>query len=225
MITNKTIIRSVLLLISLLIIPNILYLLYFYKNSISENPEDWAQFATYFGGILNPIIAIFGTLILGYLSIQIGKQSSEENKNLFILEQKILAYQKLAQNLEIIEIQMFKTVDTLLINSAFKGKINSDDIVKKYVSSLEDLLLPMAELQSTLNNFPTIYGHLFKYDFDNTKYIKLIKSCEDFVAQSKNPLKNISDIDDIDVKKNRNVQKKFLDDFKNLLKVLKSELS
>lgn len=204
--------------------PNLIFVVFFFDNPISSNAYDWAQFATYFGGILNPIIAIFGTLILGYLAIQVGKQSSDENKLLFILEQRILAYQKLAQNLEKIDNQMSKGVNLLLVIGAFKKKLSTEEQVLKNLTGLEEILLPLAELQSTLNNFPIIYGHLFNYNFDNEEYLTLVNNCKAFITQSTEPLKREIN-PEIKIEPGKeNLQQKFLEDYKTFLLKLKQEI-
>lgn len=52
----------------------------FSQNGLSKDPEVWAQFGDYFGGILNPFISLLNLIILTYLSIRLVKDEDDRNK-------------------------------------------------------------------------------------------------------------------------------------------------
>jgi len=66
--------------ISFLVLVPLSYFLFFNQNELSKNPESWAQFGDFFGGILNPIISLINLIILTYLSIRLVKDENNRNK-------------------------------------------------------------------------------------------------------------------------------------------------
>jgi hypothetical protein len=58
----------------------IFYIYNFKENGVSNDPENWAQFGDYFGGILNPLISILNLIILSYLSIKLVRDEDDRNK-------------------------------------------------------------------------------------------------------------------------------------------------
>lgn len=62
-----------------LLITFICYYLRFNSNGISSDPEQWAQFGDYFGGILNPFISLVNLFVLTYLSIRLVKVDNDRN--------------------------------------------------------------------------------------------------------------------------------------------------
>ncbi len=58
----------------------VFYIIKFKNNGLSDDPEKWAQFGEYFGGILNPFFSVLNLIILAYLSIRLVKSEEERNK-------------------------------------------------------------------------------------------------------------------------------------------------
>jgi hypothetical protein len=50
------------------------YLVFFWRNGLSNDPSDWGTLGDYFGGLMNPVVS-FGTLIVAYA---VWKQQREE---------------------------------------------------------------------------------------------------------------------------------------------------
>lgn len=67
-----------------------IYIFNFKTNNISKNPQDWALFADYFGGILNPLLGILNLIILTYLTLQIVKV--EDSRNNWTLQELARPY-------------------------------------------------------------------------------------------------------------------------------------
>jgi tetratricopeptide (TPR) repeat protein len=215
---KKTVIRNIGIIVTiLLILPIGIYIINFYSNGISKNPENWGVFGDFFGGVLNPIISLIGTILLGYLTYMVSKISSEENKNLFKYEQKVIAYQKIANITSEIDYAM----DKVKIHNDFMisyGKLGKEEkAIEHYTIAMESLLITLSKLSITLNNFSINYSHLFKYDFESKEFKKLTSNSKDYFQSF--------DINNLDSIKNFNIKSDYLiNDFKGFLKKLKKEI-
>ena len=69
------------IIMTILIILNlIIFTFYFHNNNISENLSDWANFATYIGGITNIFISIMTLLVTIFIAYEISKIDEKRNK-------------------------------------------------------------------------------------------------------------------------------------------------
>lgn len=163
-----------------ILIPPIIFSIKFYAVPISNDISDWGAYGDYFGGILNPIIALVGTGILGYLSYQISKQSTDENKNLFLFEQRLFAYQRVSFLMNDIQ----KIVNKNKVNSMLVERLvelnDKENIKIQSINSYQNLLYTFSKINVELKYFPLNYSHLFKYNFSSKKYMSLLKNSHDF---------------------------------------------
>jgi hypothetical protein len=60
--------RYSLILIGLALLPTAFYVGAFWSRGISDNPADWAQFATYIAGMASPFLSIVNVLIIVYIA-------------------------------------------------------------------------------------------------------------------------------------------------------------
>jgi hypothetical protein len=217
-INKKTLNFTIIIFGICIIIPAIIYTINFWNSSLSEKPEIWGAFGDYFGGILNPIIALFGTVILGYLTYEVSKQSSDENRNLFIFQQKIVAYQKIAgmtSELDAAENKM-KIHNGLMVKLGSVG--NKEIATEQYIKAIETLLMSLSNFKIITANFSTNYGHLFKYDFESDEYKNLTKRASEYF-NSMDLLKEFKN-EDIDFK-----SEELYKQFRNFLVELKKEIN
>ena len=156
-----------------IIIPIIFYVYYFGNIEISTNTNKWAEFGSYFGGVLSPIIALFSTIILGLLTYELSKNNSTENLNLFKLQQKILAYQEISKMTS--EIHKAENNVNIYNDLMVKlGKVGEKQLAaEQYIKAMEYLTTSVSELTIRVVNFPINYGHLFKYNFESENYKNL----------------------------------------------------
>ncbi len=185
---RKIIIAGAALLLFFILLPNIVYIIKFRNLPFSENPSDWQSFATYFTGMVNPIAAIFGTLILGFLTLQVAKQGADENKGLFLLEQKILAYQNLASLLEKFEQRYESSKGFNIIHGALNDVMTQEEAVREYVQTTEKLIASIVEIRAVVNNFPIAYGHLFRYNFKSKEFEDLKNILSNYLHDIRTPL-------------------------------------
>ncbi|WP_339876138.1 hypothetical protein [Olleya marilimosa] len=169
----KTLKTIIIIFIIFIILPIIIYIANFWGMTLSESPEKWGAFGDYFGGLLNPVIAIFGTIFLGYLTYEIGKQNSNDTKNIFVYQQRMIAYQEIADLTTELDASRnkIKIHNDLMIALGKQGV--KEETVNQYIKAMESTFFPISNLKVSLYNFPIKYGHLFKYDFDSTHYRNL----------------------------------------------------
>ena len=166
------------LILLILLIGPLAYLLNFSNHPISNNSHDWGSFGDYIGGILNPIISLLSVVVLGYLTYFVYKHSSLENKNVFYLEQKTLAFQyisKLSNNIDIYKEKSSLHFDITISARKLTYTVPANEQLIKSMESIEYL----SELKVGYSNFGRNYGHLFKYDFESDDY-KLLQSSINF---------------------------------------------
>ncbi|WP_431243240.1 hypothetical protein ACQ9BO_00580 [Flavobacterium sp. P21] len=63
-----------------ILISIVFYLIQFSSNKISDDPERWAQFGDYLGGVLGTLVSILNFLVFVYLSIRLVTIEEERNK-------------------------------------------------------------------------------------------------------------------------------------------------
>jgi uncharacterized membrane protein len=215
---KQKIIALVIMFSVILIIPIIIYVYYFWNIEISKNTNKWADFGSYFGGILSPIIALFSTIILGLLTYELSKNNSNENLNLFKLQQKILAYQEIA----IMTTEFDKAENNVNIYNDLMVKLESVGerplAAEQYIKAMECLMISVSALSIKISNFPINYGHLFKYDFESQKYQKLNNKTSEYYNSMK--------ISENFNKENLNfTQDDLMREFKTFLEELKKEIN
>jgi hypothetical protein len=204
----------------LILIPITLYILFFFYNDISNNPNDWGLFGDYFGGVLNPLIALFTLIILGYLTYLVSKTNTEETKNLFFLQQRIKAYQEisvLANNIDI-SIDLVTLRNDLMCRA---GEFNiKEEIAKQYFKAMESTE-KISQLKIGIQSFEKNYGHLFKYNFSSSDFIELKESLRllyiERTAQSKKSKESIKEITLINEDRLRTLLDKFLSNLRQEL--------
>jgi len=191
---NKTNI-SILLLIS--IIPITFYFIHFFCNGISKNPEDWALFGDYVGGVSNLILGVCNIIITAYIAYLIGKVDKKRHK-----KQKELDNLRHQQSLDLQE----KLFERNLKENAYKEfniLINSNKIspyeTKEYLEYLYDF-----------------YFKISNYYFTNSHIFDSIKKCELERKTSEILNKLITDLDDFD--QNKGIYYK---DKKNMIDIFK----
>ncbi len=57
-----------------------IFLVKFHNQNISNDIANWGQFGDYFGGVLNPLLALINLVILAILSIRLVKIEDDRNK-------------------------------------------------------------------------------------------------------------------------------------------------
>jgi hypothetical protein len=155
-----------------LLLPILVYVLFFINHQFSHNPNDWGQFGGYIGGILTPIIAIITVLILGYLTYLVSKANTEEARKLFFLEQKITVY----QNISILSNNIDIVVDIVRLRNDLMCRASefaiTEEIAKQYFKAME-ATEKLSQLKIGIQHFEQNYGHLFRYDFNSSDFKEL----------------------------------------------------
>jgi len=173
---------------------------------VSNKSGDWGAFGDYLGGVLNPIIALVGTLLLAFISMKLSKDDSEEKLNYFKKEQierysyfkkeeaqrheyflsehKIKAYDMLTRKIkEYVDIE----VKCQTINILTNGNGNIERAKDELGNKAFEMILLLKELYNEILFFPLKYDHLFKYNCQSDKF----KTFEKVINDSK---KNIDEI-------------------------------
>jgi len=201
----------------------------FRSYEISNETIHWGVFGDFIGGILNPIISLANLLILGYLTYLVSKQSNIENKKLFLLQQKMLAYQDLVKN--------FKEINLLPKRmSQFKSKFNVSEAIPinkrgeffiQETFKLNEMLNVFSDFYYTLKTFDLRYGHLFEYDFDKSAFKNLLREAKNmndtFDKFQFGLTENDNNFQDLDIDTNF-FNKKYLKYLEDFINEIRSEL-
>lgn len=181
---NKKKIRPVIFIIIVLVlllfsIPTLFYILKFSKFGLSNNVEDWALFGNYLGGVLTPVISFLNLIILGYITYLVGKNSNEENKNLFDYKKKIEAYDKLTSYFPLFNATPGKIERSLdrIIDIVAQGKIPTHEM--EPVREMNELFDFYSEFYYFLFNYDIRYGHHFKYEFGCDQFQSLMETIKE----------------------------------------------
>lgn len=189
---RKFIILSIIISVSIFLIIGA-YVLNFLRYDISNEPSDWGAFSDYIGGLVNPIISIASLVVLGYLTFIISKQGNEENRMLFILEKKLIAYEEFTKHFKEINLIFKRINDTLtVVNLRRELEPEREGMhVSEGLIELSKITSTYSDFYFTLFSFNVKYGHLFKYNFSSEQYDKLLKEVSELRNRYDSISKNI----------------------------------
>jgi len=143
---NKSVIGIAIGLLILALIPVGIFMAKFYNQDFSDSGANWSEFGSYFGGILNPIIAIANVLVLTYLTLKVSE--FENNRN-----EKALQFQKDLAN-QHIKYQSFKDINALFLRishvSIDDGKLIDDNKYLKLKLEFHSIISPCVNLFNSL---------------------------------------------------------------------------
>jgi len=181
MIPNKKLIYiSISILTLVLIFPILLYIYYFRDYSIARDTSVWGTFGDFIGGILNPIISLASLIVLGYLTYIMSKQSNVESKKLFLLQQKMPAYNDLVKHFKGINL-LTKNMGQFISNTELIEALPLEERAKYLISDISNLQRQFDvfdDFYYTIYHFNLNYGHLFKYDFDCDDFKTLLEEAK-----------------------------------------------
>lgn len=158
--------------------PIIIFISVFKTQPISQNITDWGAMGDYIGGITNPIISLLSLFILGYLTYLVSKISVKENKNLYLLQKKIEAYDKLMEQGKHFNVIPEK-VAQYINRSITKMKADENpsmNTIENETNEVRKLFDFYIEFHNFLYLFHVRYSHLFHYNFRSIEYQELIAS-------------------------------------------------
>ncbi|WP_346863684.1 hypothetical protein [uncultured Draconibacterium sp.] len=188
-----------------ILIPIALFISFFSKYNFSPELSDWADFGDYFGGVVSTITSVCSLGILAYITLLVRKQSSDSDKNLYILQKRMDAYEALSLHLH----DYNKSFD--LLNTIYENV--ADVQVNKYskdslINSLTNIQVEIASFNKITQDFYHFmfhfklrYSHLFEYDFDSEQYLDLIISVTNYkngILKLNSILQKQNDMDGID---------------------------
>jgi len=161
------------LILAVILTPIIFFSVYFRDHVIGTDPANWGQFGDFFGGTLNPIIALASLITLGYLTYLVGTLSTKENKKLFMLEMKMHAYDELAAMRVKVNVVSFDIRNSSFLRvKTLSPKMKWDVVLDEAKQVLQSAKV-YAELHYLLVGFQMRYGHLFNYKFSDEKFKSL----------------------------------------------------
>lgn len=166
----------------IILTPALVFFSRFKNFQLSTNMTDWSAFGSYFGGITGSIISFFSLLILGYITYMVGKNSTKENKNLFIYKKRIEAYDeliKLMPQINSFPVRTAKLKFKLKFGELIDRDKTPESLYEKYIDLL-DCFNFYPDFHYFLYNFNARYNHIFKYDFNSKSYKDLLNFSENF---------------------------------------------
>ncbi|MGV3612438.1 MAG: hypothetical protein ACO1N0_15880 [Fluviicola sp.] len=172
-----------------------------FGNVYSKNTNDWSSFADYIGGIGNTLISLASLLLIGLLTILLGR-----DKNDYKYEQRNIAYDQLISHLANIKVAI--AIKTELVSvlstkidwlskeiSRMEEAENSEkeafyitSVTQMHQTSMEFLrefnenMVVLYEYQFFIENFYPRYGRLFKYKFSGD-YKTLVSSAKKMIGE------------------------------------------
>jgi hypothetical protein len=153
---NKHFELIVVLFLSAIVIVIISYIVGFSSNSFSSNPEHWGQLGDYFGGLLNPIIAIANLAFLIYLTLLLKQRDDQADK-------------KALETQSLISLNQFRNDAYLNLIKVFQKADN------RPMDSFGDLSGVYLDLSGYLIYFKTNFGYLFETE-DFEKHFAILKN-------------------------------------------------
>jgi hypothetical protein len=156
----------------ILFIPLLAYLITFSGHSIGEDPQYWGFFGDYFGGVLNPIIALISTGLLIYISVIVGKNSVAENSKLFFTERMTDAYDKIS-SLWTDVVNESTVFDRLYLLNERPDKTEEDG--RRFNEEKLVMAMKFSKLNTCISLFSVKYSHLFNYDTTSEAFSNLIE--------------------------------------------------
>lgn len=160
----------------LLATPIVAYVWHFRNSDLSSDPQAWGVLGDYLGGLLNPVIAFANLVVFGRLTYLVALQSSKENKSLFLLERRMLAYDEIAKFVKPINSFAQRMENTMAMMNVYEKLPNeqaAEHMIKLYIE-LRSFSYEFTDFFYTLFEFNPRYGHLFKYDFNAPAYRDLL---------------------------------------------------
>ncbi|WP_264529225.1 hypothetical protein [Flavobacterium sp. N502540] len=172
---SKAVIATTIILLVILFLPVGIFMFNFWKKPISSDAHDWATFADYIGGTVNTLITLLSLVVLGYLTYYIGKNSSEENKNMGLLLKRIDAYDALAIYYPDIQNYNLKIKDELieLVHYSNSPKIPNKLFMDKCMDNMSENQIFYNGFLHFVSSYPLLYGHLFSFNFESQEFLNL----------------------------------------------------
>lgn len=198
--TNKNVTKNmiIVLVITLLIILGTVlsYIVNFKEYSVSKDGADWANFGSYIGGILSPLISLISLIVLTYITYLISKNDNVASFNLNLLSRKMDAFDKLvALCPEVLKSTEEYTKD---FNSQtdFIAILTNEDKKNEMLENCNKVRESYIELRAAVMYFEVRYGHIFEFDFKSNCYTSLLKLLENEIKYYHYFIKEIQGIGD-----------------------------
>lgn len=165
--------------ITILLFPISIYVWVFHQNQISTDLNSWGVFGDFIGGTMNPILSLANLVVLGYLTFLVAKQSNEQNRKMALHDKRMVAYDRLCEN--VAKINSFHHKSGLIPQSPNTDEVDINRLIdykEKLLSELKNMAFFYIELSSSLREFNLRYSHLFDYDFKSYEFVQLVKDSE-----------------------------------------------
>lgn len=167
---RTSIIISSVIIFLLLATPLVVFCFKFFSAEISDQMSDWGAFGDLFNSSLNAFISLVSLIILVYITVLIGNNSTQENKNLFFLQKRVEAFELLfehQENAEIVNLEAIQFVFTI-------QKTKDRDIsVERALKVFQVATIKLRGYELFIKSFSTRYGNTFQYDFNSLEYKNL----------------------------------------------------
>ena len=191
--------------------PIIIYVCFFKKHAVSTLPADWAAFGNYLGGVLTPILSIFSTVLLTYITILISKESSSKAISQRLIEKKQEAYIEVFNQLFIFrqwELEKIKLEQSLdrekekfnNLSSAKKKEYDHEEEQTKLLKcTINENFILLKGVAIYLECLPIKYDHIFdfskieEYSILRDNFVSFINAMQNFNINEEVTLNNIPD--------------------------------
>ncbi|WP_226391015.1 hypothetical protein [Penaeicola halotolerans] len=187
----------------------------FHSLDYSANPAHWSDFATYLNGTVGLIVSITSLLVLARISIEIHKNSAQENESALIRERRREAFDKLLDQVTIIN-----KIGYYFIHYNRKNNLKRDFILQ----SLSDKILQLIDFHAFIFVFNTRYEHLFSIDFDSIGLSDVISTSSSYKKAVDELYLNLAQNNELSIDEVKNIGEVYSQHLRTFLESLEKEL-
>jgi len=173
------------------LIPTVVYIYHFCNSEISNNVNDWADFATYFSGITTPILTFSNLLILIWITKEVAKLDSDRKNQEFNFQEKLTGISnKLQKEIakETNKVQL-KSIKSQLQFEQFCKLSDKLDLIGINLFKIENPTITIILVLEYIKEFTLEMEELIPILKDTSNVQKMEKMLEDlksnFIAYSK----------------------------------------
>ena len=215
--------------VTIIVLPVIAYIGKFWDLQVSNSPNDWSNFASYFNGTVGTLIALVSFVILAKISFDIHTLSNEENEKSLLRERRREAYDNLSKYLPILNnvpTNLVRITNSIISKFANDRLSDGDDsLIKNGLQDLNSEISSYIEYHHFLFIYNVRYSHLFDLDFDKTNYKKVVSTSAEYKKSLEDLYQDLLDLKDLSTEDLKQKSENHANELVEFLTKLRPELT